>query len=62
MCLMFPWGYYICAADICNGFTSFIYFGKVACFFSDAWIGSNDLMIGSVWDTDAMYETRAWQQ
>ena len=31
MCLMFCWGYYICAADIC-AWGYFIYFDKVSCF------------------------------
>ena len=31
MCLMFSWGYYICAADIC-AWGYFMYFDKVSCF------------------------------
>jgi hypothetical protein len=61
MCLMFSWGDYICAADIC-AWGYFMYFDKVSCFFLGTWIGSNDLIMVSVCVTDKNYETRAWQK
>ena len=60
MCLMFSWGYYRCAAGKCMG--SLHLFWQDNMFFSDTWIGSNDLMVGSVWVTDQISETRACQQ
>ena len=61
MCLMFSWGYYIRAADIC-AWVYFMYFDRVSCFSLGTWIGSNDLIMGSVCVTDKIYETTAWQK
>ena len=39
-----------------------MYFDRVSCFSLGAWIGSNDLIMGSVCVTDKIYETTAWQK
>ena len=58
---MFSWGYYIRAADVC-AWVYFMYFDRVSCFSLGTWIGSNDLIMGSVCVTDKIYETTAWQK
>ena len=40
----------------------FMYFDRVSCFSLGTWIGSNDLIMGSVCVTDKIYETTAWQK
>jgi len=60
MCLMFSWGYYIRAADIC-AWVYFMYFDRVSCFSLGTLIGSNDLIMGSVCVTAQILSTRAWQ-
>ena len=51
---------YMCCWHMCMGLLHVFWQGLM--FFLGTWMGTNDLIMGSVCVTDKIYETRAWQQ